>query len=139
MLLFRTPLPYDRHDWTVDRCGKEVEYVIDYYAVPFRVESTQNTNNSDTSDEKVELNKRDTRLFKQENENENSINMGDSIEYVSKNESSTRTESPGNHIDDDNVEYIYTIDARPKLNSIGNAFDRMRMSFNLWRKGESWM
>lgn len=23
--------PFDRHDWTVDRCGKEVRYVIDYY------------------------------------------------------------------------------------------------------------
>ncbi len=25
------PLPFDRHDWTVDRCGKEVRYVIDFY------------------------------------------------------------------------------------------------------------
>ncbi|KAJ2582486.1 Cytochrome c1 heme lyase, partial [Coemansia sp. RSA 1836] len=24
-------LPFDRHDWTVDRCGKEVRYVIDFY------------------------------------------------------------------------------------------------------------
>lgn len=24
-------LPFDRHDWMVDRCGKEVHYVIDYY------------------------------------------------------------------------------------------------------------
>lgn len=24
-------LPFDRHDWIVDRCGKEVHYVIDYY------------------------------------------------------------------------------------------------------------
>mmetsp|Transcript_10163 Transcript_10163/g.31092 ORF Transcript_10163/g.31092 Transcript_10163/m.31092 type:complete len:405 (+) Transcript_10163:19-1233(+) len=23
--------PFDRHDWIVDRCGKEVRYVIDYY------------------------------------------------------------------------------------------------------------
>ena len=23
--------PYDRHDWVVERCGKEVRYVIDYY------------------------------------------------------------------------------------------------------------
>jgi cytochrome c heme-lyase len=28
------PRPFDRHDWTVDRCGKEVRYVIDYYDVP---------------------------------------------------------------------------------------------------------
>jgi len=25
------PLPYDRHDWIVNRCGKQVTYVIDYY------------------------------------------------------------------------------------------------------------
>jgi len=24
-------LPFDRHDWVVDRCGKEVRYVIDFY------------------------------------------------------------------------------------------------------------
>ncbi|KAJ1554340.1 hypothetical protein HK405_005348, partial [Cladochytrium tenue] len=24
-------LPFDRHDWTVDRCGKQVTYVIDFY------------------------------------------------------------------------------------------------------------
>ncbi|KAM7196918.1 Cytochrome c/c1 hem-lyase [Naviculisporaceae sp. PSN 640] len=24
--------PFDRHDWVVDRCGKQVEYVIDFYA-----------------------------------------------------------------------------------------------------------
>ena len=23
--------PFDRHDWTIDRCGKEVRYIIDYY------------------------------------------------------------------------------------------------------------
>ena len=26
-------LPFDRHDWIVDRAGKEVRYVIDYYDV----------------------------------------------------------------------------------------------------------
>lgn len=31
---FGTPLPFDRHDWTVSRCGKEVRYVIDYYSAP---------------------------------------------------------------------------------------------------------
>ena len=25
--------PFDRHDWTVDRCGKEVRYIIDYYSI----------------------------------------------------------------------------------------------------------
>jgi len=24
--------PFDRHDWTVDRCGVQVEYVIDFYS-----------------------------------------------------------------------------------------------------------
>jgi len=24
-------LPFDRHDWVVDRCGQDVRYVIDYY------------------------------------------------------------------------------------------------------------
>jgi cytochrome c heme-lyase len=26
--------PFDRHDWTVDRCGEKVRYVIDYYGGP---------------------------------------------------------------------------------------------------------
>jgi cytochrome c heme-lyase len=25
-------LPFDRHDWIIDRCGKEVRYVIDFYS-----------------------------------------------------------------------------------------------------------
>lgn len=25
-------LPFDRHDWMVDRCGEQVRYVIDFYA-----------------------------------------------------------------------------------------------------------
>ena len=29
MLGYQTP--FDRHDWVVDRCGKQVEYVIDFY------------------------------------------------------------------------------------------------------------
>lgn len=24
--------PFDRHDWVVDRCGKRIDYVIDFYA-----------------------------------------------------------------------------------------------------------
>ena len=24
--------PFDRHDWVVDRCGKKIDYVIDFYA-----------------------------------------------------------------------------------------------------------
>lgn len=27
----RYELPFDRHDWIVDRCGKSVRYIIDYY------------------------------------------------------------------------------------------------------------
>uniref|UniRef100_A0A8D8VCW5 Holocytochrome c-type synthase n=1 Tax=Cacopsylla melanoneura TaxID=428564 RepID=A0A8D8VCW5_9HEMI len=29
--VFGYPLPFDRHDWIVDRCGKNVRYIIDYY------------------------------------------------------------------------------------------------------------
>merc|ERR1712173_384623 len=25
------PMPFDRHDWVISRCGKERTYVIDYY------------------------------------------------------------------------------------------------------------
>ena len=28
--------PFDRHDWVVDRCGREVRYLIDYYDVAAR-------------------------------------------------------------------------------------------------------
>lgn len=31
IFFFRYELPFDRHDWIVDRCGKDVRYVIDYY------------------------------------------------------------------------------------------------------------
>lgn len=27
----RYELPFDRHDWIVDRCGRSVRYIIDYY------------------------------------------------------------------------------------------------------------
>lgn len=30
--IYRGPRPFDRHDWTVDRCGQPVRYVIDYYS-----------------------------------------------------------------------------------------------------------
>lgn len=26
-------LPFDRHDWIVDRCGRDVRYIIDYYDI----------------------------------------------------------------------------------------------------------
>ena len=28
---FGSGLPFDRHDWIVDRCGQEVRYIIDFY------------------------------------------------------------------------------------------------------------
>lgn len=31
IVFYRYELPFDRHDWIVDRCGKDVRYVIDYY------------------------------------------------------------------------------------------------------------
>lgn len=39
--------PFDRHDWTVDRCGKEVRYIIDYYCV---VEQRQVQEDEDQDD-----------------------------------------------------------------------------------------
>lgn len=29
--MFGYELPFDRHDWIVDRCGRDVRYIIDYY------------------------------------------------------------------------------------------------------------
>ncbi|CAG8542130.1 5785_t:CDS:2 [Ambispora gerdemannii] len=29
---FGYKLPFDRHDWVIDRCGKQVTYVIDFYS-----------------------------------------------------------------------------------------------------------
>lgn len=29
--LFTGNVPFDRHDWTINRCGQEVRYIIDYY------------------------------------------------------------------------------------------------------------
>ena len=31
MCPFRYELPFDRHDWVVDRNGRDVRYIIDYY------------------------------------------------------------------------------------------------------------
>jgi hypothetical protein len=28
---FTGEMPFDRHDWVVDRCGQDVRYVIDFY------------------------------------------------------------------------------------------------------------
>ncbi|KAG7891307.1 hypothetical protein KL935_004581 [Ogataea polymorpha] len=33
-LIFGADLPFDRHDWIIDRCGKRVDYVIDFYSTP---------------------------------------------------------------------------------------------------------
>ncbi|KAK3312615.1 cytochrome c/c1 heme-lyase [Apodospora peruviana] len=33
--------PFDRHDWIVDRCGTQVEYVIDFYAGSNKAENAQ--------------------------------------------------------------------------------------------------
>ena len=111
------PLPYDRHDWTVDRCGKEICYVIDYYAIPVGISPTYNSNDQKNNDENNKNNQNNQNYANSQNNNENNNN---------------------NMIDDDAIEFEYTIDARPKLNSFGNAWDRIRVSFTNWRKGESW-
>ncbi|RPA90036.1 hypothetical protein L873DRAFT_1881967 [Choiromyces venosus 120613-1] len=32
MVLLGYQAPFDRHDWAVDRCGKKIDYVIDFYS-----------------------------------------------------------------------------------------------------------
>jgi cytochrome c heme-lyase len=32
--LFSGNKPFDRHDWTIDRCGTPVRYILDYYSGP---------------------------------------------------------------------------------------------------------
>lgn len=34
--IFGKDLPFDRHDWIVNRCGKDIEYVIDFYTTPVK-------------------------------------------------------------------------------------------------------
>jgi cytochrome c heme-lyase len=38
--------PFDRHDWTVDRCGKYVEYILDFYEGSQSSTDTQSTPSS---------------------------------------------------------------------------------------------
>ncbi|XP_951931.1 cytochrome C-type heme lyase, putative [Theileria annulata] len=33
-LFTRFEKPFDRHDWYIDRCGKEIRYILDYYDDP---------------------------------------------------------------------------------------------------------
>ncbi|KAF8418517.1 cytochrome c/c1 heme-lyase, partial [Tirmania nivea] len=32
MILLGYQRPFDRHDWTIDRCGQNIDYVIDFYS-----------------------------------------------------------------------------------------------------------
>lgn len=41
LLLHSYELPFDRHDWIIDRCGREVRYVIDYYDGEINTENYQ--------------------------------------------------------------------------------------------------
>ncbi|KAG0680090.1 Cytochrome c1 heme lyase [Pichia californica] len=34
--IFGRDLPFDRHDWMINRCGTDVEYVIDFYTTPIK-------------------------------------------------------------------------------------------------------
>ena len=107
--LFNNPLPYDRHDWTVDRCGKEIQYVIDYYAIPYRIPSDNSINNSTSNDDN--------------NDNNNDTQYSDKYDEF---------------VNDPNIQFMYTIDARPKINSFGNIFDRIKMSYKKWKNGDQW-
>ena len=39
--VIRYALPFDRHDWVVDRDGKDVRYIIDFYQGPRPTSSDQ--------------------------------------------------------------------------------------------------
>jgi cytochrome c heme-lyase len=67
--------PFDRHDWYVNRCGKEVKYVIDYYSF----------------------------------------------------------ETPDPHTGETEIDYF--IDARPAP-TVGGLYDRARVAFGKWKRGE---
>ena len=49
------PLPFDRHDWVVDRCGKEVRYIIDYYSMEVPAGSEGAEGAEGGGDEEVEV------------------------------------------------------------------------------------
>lgn len=100
-------MPYDRHDWIIDRCGQEIHYVIDYYAIPTKM----NENEIET----------ETDL----NTNNSSVGNDENVSYDA-------------FIDDESIEFLYTIDARPKFNSFTNILDRVRVSFYSWKQGQSW-
>lgn len=52
-------LPFDRHDWFVNRCGREVRHIIDYYDVPEKHDHDKiPALNDDTSVKSIELNVR---------------------------------------------------------------------------------
>ncbi|CCC71644.1 hypothetical protein NCAS_0H03340 [Naumovozyma castellii] len=36
--IFQMSKPFDRHDWQIDRCGKTIDYVIDFYCDMKKVE-----------------------------------------------------------------------------------------------------
>eukprot|EP01084_Bolivina_argentea_P119226 211422_1 len=96
----KMPYPYDRHDWTIDRCGKEIEYVIDYYAIPIASENNKN--------------------------------------IIESNENEEKSDKYAPFIQNEDIDFMYTIDARPKINSLGNIFDRMRIAYRNWKIGEQW-
>ncbi|GMF03638.1 unnamed protein product [Ambrosiozyma monospora] len=45
--LFGHDLPFDRHDWVVDRCGTRIDYVIDFYSIIPTEEEAQKLQNGD--------------------------------------------------------------------------------------------
>jgi cytochrome c heme-lyase len=64
-------LPFDRHDWIIDRCGRDVRYIIDYY--------------------------------------------------------------DSGHVDDKTGKFAL-LDVRPAMDSFGNVWDRMRVTFWRWTR-----
>ncbi len=99
--------PYDRHDWTIDRCGQEVKYIIDYYAIPV----------DDANDVQEDVNH--THNIKGDKEH---------IETTQETTTSIQQKKP--------QELMYTIDARPAPTFMGMV-NRMRKAFQRYRNDES--
>lgn len=46
-------VPFDRHDWYIDRCGKEIKYIIDYYSIEVPREKDAEEGEADNTNAQV--------------------------------------------------------------------------------------
>ncbi|ETO02116.1 hypothetical protein RFI_35321 [Reticulomyxa filosa] len=132
---FGMPLPYDRHDWTVDRCGKEVTYIIDYYAVP--VPRTDSDSHQSSSFQ-PQFQPHSQSQSQSQSISQPTSSSSPQLDNEHANSNSSQSSFYQDFITDDAVDFVYSIDARPKLNRISNVFDRIRVAYRHWKSGDSW-